>query len=268
MNKGKMMRAGNTAEIYEYGADRILKLFKEGIPKAAAVREHQITGNVYRLLGICPKVFERVSLEGRTGIVYERVKGKTLLEETQSRFWRYKSLSVKMARCHGSLRKKADFDLPSVKEKLKTDIRAADLLEREEKEKLYQYIETLPEGDALCHFDFHPGNLIIRNGQPVVIDWMTACRGASAADAARTGIMLRYARPPVASKAAKRLLKWMQRKIYKVYMAEYMKCTGTRREDIKRWEYPVMAARLCEWLPEEEKLTLLGKIREYGQTIH
>lgn len=268
MNKEKLIGAGNTAEIYEYAGDKILKLFKEGIPKAAAVGEYQTTANVYRLLGICPKVFERVSLEGRAGIVYERVKGKTLLEEMQSRFWRYKSLSVKMARCHSSLQKEVDFDLPTVKEKLKADIRAADLLAQEEKEKLYQYIETLPEGGALCHFDFHPGNLIMRNGQLVVIDWMTACRGASAADAARTGIMLRYAQAPVASKAAKRLLKWMQRKIYKVYLTEYMKCTETRREDIKRWEYPVMAARLCEWIPDEEKMVLLGKIREYSQSVH
>ena len=32
-------------------------------------------------------------------------------------------------------------------------------------------------GASVCHFDFHPGNILVRGPKYQVIDWMTACAG-------------------------------------------------------------------------------------------
>lgn len=45
------------------------------------------------------------------------------------------------------------------------------------------------------------------------------------------------------------------------YEETYLKLTGYNREDLARWELPLMAARLVEGVPEEEKRILLTLIQ-------
>ena len=49
----------------------------------------------------------------------------------------------------------------------------------------------MPEGDRLCHGDFHPINVLGEVSRPVVIDWPDACRGDPAADLCRSYLLLR-----------------------------------------------------------------------------
>jgi len=49
----------------------------------------------------------------------------------------------------------------------------------------------MPDGDRLCHGDFHPINVLGDLAQPLVIDWLDAARGAPAADACRSYLLLR-----------------------------------------------------------------------------
>ena len=36
---------------------------------------------------------------------------------------------------------------------------------------ILRLFDTLPEGNRVCHGDFHPGNLLTCRGQTYVIDW-------------------------------------------------------------------------------------------------
>ncbi|MCX6308396.1 MAG: FAD-dependent oxidoreductase [Bacteroidia bacterium] len=47
----------------------------------------------------------------------------------------------------------------------------------------------------------------------------------------------------------------------------YLKLTGARLEDVTRWELPVMAARLMEWIPKTEKELLVSKINEKLKSV-
>ena len=75
-----MVGVGNTAEVFDYGDGKVCKLFYEGYPKEAAEREFRNATEVERLVFPVPKVFEMVESEGRTGIVYEKIIGKSMLE--------------------------------------------------------------------------------------------------------------------------------------------------------------------------------------------
>ena len=57
---------------------------------------------------------------------------------------------------------------------------AAALLAEAEMQDLYKYIDCLPDGNILCHFDFHPNNIILSDNNYSIIDWMTACKGDTA----------------------------------------------------------------------------------------
>ncbi|MFD1910018.1 phosphotransferase family protein [Paenibacillus rhizoplanae] len=49
-------------------------------------------------------------------------------------------------------------------------------------------LAELPDGEKLCHGDFHPDNILM-DDKLWVIDWMTGVRGNPAADVARSVIM-------------------------------------------------------------------------------
>src|SRR5262249_32610054 len=57
-------------------------------------------------------------------------------------------------------------------------------------------LEALPDGDRLCHGDFHPANVLVGRNGPAVIDWTGATRGDPAADLARTRLLLQAGAVP------------------------------------------------------------------------
>lgn len=256
-----LINQGNTAEIYDIGGGKILKLFKEGISAETCRREFENTRAAGALLGNVPRAFEEITLNGRPGIVYEKVIGTNMLDHMLSHIWTIRSQSVNLAEYHAGIQKEVQAEMPSVKAKLGRDILAATFLTAEEKDKVLSRMQTLPDGNRLCHFDFHPGNIIFAEGGPVIIDWMTACKGDPAADAARTRMMLKYGLVPRASKWVQAAAHAVQSYIYRIYSKHYLKITGIKKADVQKWELPIAAARLHEWISEEEKTALLNFIR-------
>src|SRR5262249_61495665 len=72
----------------------------------------------------------------------------------------------------------------------------APLVPEEFKRPAHERLASLHNGTSLCHWDFHPANLLQANGAPVVIDWTFAMRGDAAADVARTPLIIGVGAPP------------------------------------------------------------------------
>lgn len=260
----KLIGQGNTSEIYEYGSDKVLKLYRNGMPQQICEKEFYITEAVYEILRICPYAFEQISVNGRIGGIYEKIIGKSLLSSMLENIKDFKQISAQMAHYHIAIQKKVNIEIPSVHEKLKEDIQSVDELSQAEKNRLYEYIDLLPKGLYLCHFDFHPGNIIIRNRKAVVIDWMTACIGDKLADVARTGVLLKYSESPTTPFLIRKIIKKFQKTVYEEYIQEYLKITKENIDEINKWEYPIMAARLREYIPKNEKRLLLKAVRQHN----
>lgn len=267
INKEKMIGQGNTAEIYRLDNEKILKLFRTGFPKEATEREYQNGITVQKILDCVPKVYEMVEIEGRYGIVYEEIKGKDLLKTMIASFGKINHYAKKLAHYHLDIQKPVNETLYSVKDKLEEDINSVNELSEAYKEVIRKYLKQLPDGNVLCHFDFHPGNIIIEDKKAVFLDWMTACKGDVCADVARTSIMLKYGGVEHAPWIMIKLISFFQHHIYKVYIKEYLRISNRSMEDINRWELPVAAARLREWIPEDEKQILVQLVKERCKEI-
>jgi aminoglycoside phosphotransferase (APT) family kinase protein len=101
----------------------------------------------------------------------------------------------------------------------------------------------LPEGDALCHGDFHPENVIFTARGPVIIDWSTATRGHPLGDLACTSRLFRTASlPPWAPLHAHLLLKMFRPLSQQTYVNRYLQLHGGDRRDLARWEAALSAA--------------------------
>ena len=124
------------------------------------------------------------------------------------------------------------------------------------KETLLDVLEQLPDGNALCHSDFHPENIIISARGPIIIDWLTAKRGSPMADVARTSLVLRVGAPPGIGAVLRRLMLLGASLMNSVYLKRYAKFESFSREQMNRWLPLLAAARLAEAIPEEKKQLL------------
>lgn len=182
-------------------------------------------------------------------------------------FWKQGKYAREFAGVHAKIHQKryrkeeVNFSVASLKEKISNDIEAADELSSREKKHWIGELKKLPDGNQFCHMDYHPGNVIVEKKGPVVIDWMTLAIGDAAADVARTRLLLRDAVVPMKSALVKKIFHRFQKKIACIYVEEYQRLTGMETDRIDVWEKVLCAARLREWIPEEEKKLLLGKIR-------
>lgn len=267
MNQGKRIGQGNTAEVYDWGSDSVLKLYREGLPDILCHNEFLYTEIAYKLTEYVPRPIEITNVEGRIGAIYEKLTGKTMLHEMLAKLWRSGRYAKEFAHYHILIHKEVEQGLPSVKEKIHTDITRVNTLLASEKQFLFDYLDNLPDGNMLCHFDFHPDNVILDKGKHYVIDWMTACSGDKLSDIARTGIILKFAQIPRVPTIVNYIVTIFQRRIYKKYIREYIKTTHASIDDIQKWEVVIAAARLGEWLPDKEALALLSFVKQGISTL-
>lgn len=268
LSKSKLIGQGRTAEVYRYGNEFVLKVFRTSFPRQAIENEYLVCRSIGSLLDI-PATYQRLTIDGRDAIVFECIEGESGFKYLLRHPFHLGAFAAQFAAIHARMHSLTvpgqAPDLPSI---LVRNIALRDLLQQSSKDRIVEYLRGLPPGTALCHGDFHPDNILLRDGKPFVLDWMTATRGNPLADVARTSVLLRWAQPgPGTPAIVKVLLSTVRKKFYNRYISEYLRLTRSKIEDVERWELPVMAARLMEWIPQGEKEFLISKIDERLRTI-
>jgi predicted Ser/Thr protein kinase len=87
MNKGKMIGMGNTASVYEWEDGKVLKLYHQGYSYEAITNEYHNARAINNMDFAKPRVYDMISYEGKTGIIYEKIKGESLLDWTLETGW-------------------------------------------------------------------------------------------------------------------------------------------------------------------------------------
>lgn len=184
----KLIAKGNTAEIFEYGEDKVLKLFKPGYPVEQIQREFNNTVIMNRICVHTPKAFEIVEQEGRYGIVFQKVLGTDLFSE-----YLKNPSDEKIA--SGILTDLSNIQKKVLSEKTEEGISYKNYLE------WFGYDASfLPDGNFICHGDLHPGNIIrTQKNELYLIDFMNVCRGPKEYDVARTYVLLTENNPAAES---------------------------------------------------------------------
>ena len=99
----KPIAVGRTAEIYAWGEGRILKLLRPGFPPYRIQQEKVITTAIYQAGIAAPKIYEVVEVNGRPGIVYERIDGPSLIGNIERYPFRLREHAALLARLHISI---------------------------------------------------------------------------------------------------------------------------------------------------------------------
>jgi uncharacterized protein (TIGR02172 family) len=253
----KPIALGRTAEIYAWEEGQVLKLFHDWVPEASARYEAEIARRVGAAGVRIPQVGELVEVEGRLGLVYERVDGNTLLQVMLAQPRRMNWAARLLAQLQAEIHACSGEGLPSQKERLRRKIERAEGLENPLKQQLLAALDRLPDGQALCHGDFHPDNIQMTARGPVVIDWNDATCGHPLADVARTLLLIDVGSPPAGP--LKLEVDALRGRLRRVYLQRYWQLSGFTEAQMGDWLPVVAAARLQENIPgEEERLLRLA----------
>lgn len=180
----ELIGKGNTAEVFDMGDGKILKLFIAGYPKEPVEREFN-NAKVMEGFGLpVPACYEMTEKDGRFGIVYEKVPGVDLYNYLVRTGEFQKGLEILVGFQKLILEKECAL-LMSYKDFIKLVIGDRD-------PAAFEKIDCLPDGNNVCHGDFHPFNVLVDDeGNAKVIDFMNVCRGPKLYDIARSYFLMR-----------------------------------------------------------------------------
>ena len=140
-----------------------------------------------------------------------------------------------MVRLHMRIHSRLGVQFTDLKVRLENNITATGLLDEPRKRDLLNRIADLPDGDRLCHGDFHPMNILGDISKPVIIDWPDARRGDPAADVCRSYLLMKLHAGEIAT----------------TYLDIYCQTAGMSRQAVLSWLPCVAAAKLAEGVPGE-----------------
>ncbi len=253
---GPQIATGRTAILFARGAVQVLKLFHPWRELDDILFEQKVV-RVVQSSGLpAPAVGELVQVNGRYGLVYQRVDGCPMWDTLARQPWRIVHLARRTAELHLGLHAvNAPADLPDQRERIQRKIERAEALTEEARQRALAALDRLPGGDKLCHGDFHPGNILMTAGGVVIIDWMDTTRGNPLADLARTSTLALGAAstaqvPQMGMKVSLRLFHFL-------YRREYFRLRPGGTSEYRRWLPVVAAARLSENIPELQDWLIL-----------
>lgn len=253
---GNPIAIGRTAEIYAWQEGQVLKLFHNWFSIKAIEYEARI-GRAVHTLGLpVPVVLgEIIQVNERNGLVYERVDGISMLQLFSSRPWRVVKYARLLAELQAKMHSNPAPGLPSQRERLTWKIQNAKPLSEQLKTQALSALSLLPDGDRLCHGDFHPDNILMTRNGPVIIDWIDSSCGNPLADIARSIILMDHGVLPSMDRVAG-LYEYVRKQFLKVYLNHYLELCSGSREELENWRPVIAVARLDEGIPQEEEYIL------------
>lgn len=220
--------------------DKVIKLFVEDHSQSDILNEalNQSRVDEYSNLNV-PKLIEVRKHENRWAIVSERVEGKTIsqmMKEQPEKTDEYLNLFVDVQLI--ILSNEVPL-LNRIKEKFTRKLENATNIDENTKYELLQRLQGMKNHNKLCHGDYHPSNVIVKeDGTVYVIDWAHVTQGNASADAARTFLLFSIDN---------------NEELAEKYLNLFANKSGIEKSHIQRWIPIVAATQMTKNIPEEQE---------------
>ena len=186
-----------------------------------------------------PKLYGVTQVEGKTAIIIEYIKGKTLEQ----------MMSEHPEKRDEYLEKFVDIQISVFEKKVPLLNRQYDKFYRKislsnfdatTRYDLHSRLDSMKRHDKLCHGDFNPSNIVITDdGKAYILDWAHATQGNASADAARTYLLFSLdGKEELADK----------------YLNLFCEKTDTARQYVQKWLPIVAASQSVKGNKEEQEL--------------
>lgn len=240
MKLDRIIAVRTSKTVYRDG-DKAIKLFDEGYSKSDILNEALNQARVEETELNIPKIIEVTRIDNKWAIVSEYIEGKTLAQLIQENPNKYDEYLEKFVDIQMEIHSKKAPLLNKLKDKMNRKISEADL-DATTRYDLHTRLEGMPKHNKVCHGDFNPSNIIIKDdGTPFILDWSHATQGNASADVARTYLLF-YLEGNIdgANK----------------YLDLFCKKSDTAKQYIQKWLPIVAASQSVKGKPEEREFLL------------
>jgi len=240
----ELLAEGRTAEVFAAGEGRVLKLDRPDWNGLSVFEASVLTLLADAGLPVARPHGTR-TVNGRSGVVLDRIDGPSLLQvlravgpdEIDRLAGEFVAVQLQ---CNETIVAGLPELVPRLRRELEVGVPDAG-----QQQELWRMLDALDDGGrGVCHFDFHPSNVLVGPDGWVVIDWLTVATGPSAADLART------------------LVLWGQRstgslgRFQRAVRSEGRARRGLDDDALDEWIRIVAAARVTEGFEGDEKAWL------------
>ena len=169
----EFISAGMCGQCFRIDRETIVKLYNEGVEPRIAEQEKEFAKAAF-VLGIPTAIsYDVVACGNRTGVVYEMLDAQLfsqlIRDDPQAVDAHAKTLADVARMIHTTPGDPTLF--PDIKQKLRGAIRQMDFfLSAPEIDILLGKLASIPDADTCVHFDLHTSNIMMREGEPVLID--------------------------------------------------------------------------------------------------
>ena len=176
----KLVGKGAHCEVYQVEDDRVLKLYFDHVPEADVLKEQQLAQLAIDKGLNTAGVYDIYEHDGRLGLMFEYIPSCTLTQYINKHPEDLEEMSLKFAKVAKQIHSiKVNQSLcGQYKGKLHARIDAVEkLYTSREIKKMHQFVDSIPESDTLLHTDFHPGNVMLKGKDLVLIDMADISQG-------------------------------------------------------------------------------------------
>lgn len=243
MNLDRIIAVRTNKTVYRDG-EYCVKVFDDDFSKVDVLNEALNQARVEEMGLNVPKIVEVTKIDGKWAIVSEYVPGKTLARLMEENPDKKDEYLEKFVDWQIEVQSKKCPLLTKLRDKMNRKIDLTNL-DESIKYELHTRLEGMPKHNKLCHGDFNPSNIIVKeDGTPYFIDWSHATQGNASADVARTYMLF-----------------WLAGDIEgaEKYLDLFCQKSGTDKRYVQKW-MPIVAASQSVKGHEKEREFLMSWI--------
>lgn len=171
---------GAKGTVYRYDPETIIKVYKNPDSLPDIKNERELARKAF-VLGIPTAIsYDVVRVGDSYGSVFELLSAKSfsqLIAEKPEKIDEYVKLYAELLKKIHTTEVKAD-DMPDIKETVMKWVNAdTPYLEADKAEKLKTLVEAVPDTLNMLHCDYHTNNIMMQNGETLLIDMDTLAHG-------------------------------------------------------------------------------------------
>lgn len=260
---GECLSRKRQADVYAAGQAHVVKLFCHGTSLDTIGQESFVASSLHVRGMPVPVVTPGLlaSDDGRHGLRYERVPGRSLGEIIASKPFKIFGMLPHLVGVHRSILASEPLEgLLSQREVLRERLAHASMLDLRDRQRLIRILDEAPDSQRLCHGNFEPANVILDDdGGARVMGWRHALNGCPLGDITRTALVLMF--PAAAEQPhprAEMVFRWF---LGRLYVREYLRQQPTERGLLRTWMTISTAVRACDDVNQRERGRLLSMVR-------
>lgn len=237
---------GGTATVYRLDDDKIIKVFRESMARDLIATERQTSQKLF-LEGVPTAVpYDVVDCgEDGIGVVYEMLEAQSLLSILMSEPARAPELMRQAADLLKTISVVPADGLVRMTDLIRGSIDAslsAGIVTQEQHDTIVAFMGAIPDSDTFVHGDYHPGNIMVKDGEMMLIDLGAASRGNVLFDLAGMDTTMRTALelcPKTMAKASFQADREYMLECWKAFSDRFFE--GTDEEQVRKMDLRIRA---------------------------